>query len=112
MPITVTVESAQANLYQYLNQLDAGTIDKLIATDRGGVNLCQIVTAAVYEAADPGGSAGAEVDVVTAYSGSPGVNTKSLYRMIKKMRDRQAGPDAQKGVGTITAVAKGNIKKV
>lgn len=103
MPITITVESAQANLYQLLNQLDAGDLDKVVVQDEGA-NLFQIVTRAVYEAADPGGSAGAEVDVVTAYSQSPSVYSRSLYKMIKNMRDRQAGPDAQTAKGAITAV--------
>lgn len=110
MPITVTVENAQANLYQYLNELDAATLDKVIATDGvGGAELFQIVTQAVYEAADPGGSVGIEEDVVAAYSGSPATYAAPLYKMIKNMRDRQAAAEAQKASGTITAVIQANI---
>ncbi len=107
MPITVSIENAQANLYQYLNQLDAGTLDKVIVNDSsaaGAAELLQIVTAAVYLVADPGGAASAENDVVTAYSSSPAVQTKALYKLTKNMRDRQAAPDALKAVGTITCV--------
>lgn len=112
MPITVSIENAQANLYQYLNQLDDGSLDKVIVNDGstiGAAELLQIVTAAVYEAADPGAAAGVETDVVTAYSGSPSVQTKALYKMTKNMRSRQAAPDAQKGVGQITVVAFANL---
>lgn len=105
MPITVNVESAQANLYQYLNQLDDGSLDKVIVQD-AEVDLFEIVTEAVFTAADSAGAADAEIDVVSAYSGSPATDTTALYKLIKNMRNRQAAPDAQKGAGTITTVAK------
>ena len=110
MPITVTVENAQANFYQYLGYLDNSITDKIIVLDGvDGAELFQIVTRAVYEAADPGGSAGIEVDVVAAYSGSPAVYKAPLYKLIKNMRDRQGGSDAQRASGTITCVVQANI---
>jgi predicted transcriptional regulator len=108
MPITVSVEAAQANFYQYLNQLDAAEIDKVIVND-GEAELCQIVTAAVFEAADPGGSGAAVVDLVAALSISPATQGKSLYRLLKRMRDFQTDAVAGIASGTITCVAKANI---
>ncbi len=67
----------------------------------------QIVTAAVYEAADPGGAGHVETDVVAAYAQSPGYNTKALYKMVKKLRDKQAGADAQKALGSVLIPAGG-----
>jgi len=106
--LTVTVEKAQANLYQYLNQLDSGDLDKLVVLD-GGAELCQIVKYSTYLAADPAGAAGVTDDIVAAYSGSPAVHTAPLYRMIKRMRNRQAGADAQIATGSITAIAGASI---
>lgn len=107
MPITVTTESVQHNFYQLVRQLIAGDQDKVIATD-DGVNLFQMVTFAVYDAADPGGAAGATEDIVAAYSGMPSVYKAPLYRLIKRMRDRQAAADAQKAVGRINVPAGGS----
>jgi|GEM_PF-6602290 len=104
MPITVTTESAQHNFYQLVRQLIAGDQDKVIATDNGA-NLFQMVTYAVYDAADPGGSAGATEDIVAAYSGMPSVYKVPLYRLIKRMRDRQAAVDAQKATGRLNVPA-------
>lgn len=108
MALNATLEYAQANLYQLLNQLDAGDLDKVIVLDKGA-EVAQIVTWAVYVAADPGGAAGVEIDVVTAYSKSPALYATSLYKMTKNMRDRQAGADAQKATGNIVCVAKALI---
>lgn len=110
MPITVTTEAAQANFYQLLNQLDDGTYDKVIVND-GESELCQIVTKAVYDVADPASAAAAEIDVVAAYAVSPSSQGKGLYRLIKKMRDRLASTAAGaiSAVGTITCVAKANL---
>lgn len=108
MPITVSVEAAQANFYQYLNQLDDALIDKVIVND-GAVELCQLVTAAVFEAADPGGSGAAIADLVGAYSISPSSQGKSLYRVIKRMRDLQTDAVAQTAAGSITCVAQASI---
>jgi len=105
MALNATLEYAQANLYQLLNQLDAGDLDKVIVLDKG-VEVAQIVTWAVYVAADPGGAVGVEIDVVAAYSKSPAMYATSLYKMTKNMRDRQAGADAQPGTGSVTCVAK------
>jgi hypothetical protein len=104
MPITVTTESVQHNFYQLVRQLIAGDQDKVIATD-AGANLFQMVTYAVYNAADPGGAAGATQDIVAAYSGMPSVYKAPLYRLIKRMRDRQAAVDAQKAVGRLNVPA-------
>lgn len=106
MPITVTTESVQHNFYQLVRQLIAGDQDKVIATDNGA-NLFQMVTYAVYDAADPGGAAGATQDIVAAYSGMPSVYKAPLYRLIKRMRDRQAGADAQTATGRIDVPAGG-----
>lgn len=106
MPITVTTESVQHNFYQLVRQLIAGDQDKVIATD-AGANLFQMVTYAVYNAADPGGAAGATEDIVAAYSGMPSVYKAPLYRLIKRMRDRQAAVDAQKATGVINVPAGG-----
>ena len=106
MPITVTTESVQHNFYQLVRQLIAGDQDKVIATD-AGANLFQMVTYAVYDAADPGGAAGATEDIVAAYSGLPSVYKAPLYRLIKRMRDRQAGVDAQAASGSIALPAAG-----
>lgn len=106
MPITVTTESVQHNFYQLVRQLIAGEQDKVIATDNG-TNLFQMVTYAVYDAADPGGAAGATEDIVAAYSGMPSVYKAPLYRLIKRMRDRQAAADAQIAVGRINVPAGG-----
>lgn len=106
MSITVTTESVQHNFYQLVRQLINGDQDKVIATD-DGVNLFQMVTYAVYNTADPGGAAGATEDIVAAYSGMPSVYKAPLYRMIKRMRDRQAAVDAQKAVGRINVPAGG-----
>lgn len=108
MPITVSVEAAQANFYQYLNQLDDALIDKVIVND-GEAELCQIVTAAVFEAADPGGSGASITDLVAAFSVSPASQGKSLYRLIKRMRDLQALSDAQVATGTITCIAQASL---
>lgn len=107
MSITVTTEAVQHNFYQLVRQLINNEQDKVIATDNG-VNLFQMVTLAVYEAADPGGSAGATEDIVAAYSGMPSVYKAPLYRLIKRMRDRQAAADAQKAVGRIDVPAGGS----
>jgi hypothetical protein len=106
MSITVTVESVQHNFYQLVRQLIAGDQDKVIATD-AGVNLFQMVTKAVYDAADPGGAAGATEDIIASYSGMPSVYKAPLYRLVKRMRDRQAGTDAQKATGRIVVPAGG-----
>ena len=106
MSITVTTESVQHNFYQLVRQLINGEQDKVIATD-GGANLFQMVTYAVYNAADPGGAAGATQDIVAAYSGMPSVYKAPLYRLIKRMRDRQAAVDAQKATGRINVPAGG-----
>lgn len=106
MPITVTTESVQHNFYQLVRQLIAGEQDKVIATDNG-TNLFQMVTYAVYDAADPGGAAGAAEDIVAAYSGMPSVYKAPLYRLIKRMRDRQAAADAQTATGRINVPAGG-----
>jgi len=106
MPISVTTEAAQHNFYQYVRQLIDGDVDKVIATD-AGQNLFQMVTYAVYEAADPGGAAGATEDIVATYSGSPAVYKAPLYRLIKRMRDRQAAIDAQSATGRINVPAGG-----
>lgn len=106
MPITVTTESVQHNFYQLVRQLINGEQDKVIATD-AGTNLFQMVTYAVYDAADPGGAAGATEDIVAAYSGMPSVYKAPLYRLIKRMRDRQAAVDAQKATGRINVPAGG-----
>jgi len=108
MSLTTSLEGAQANFYQLLNDLDGGVIDKVIIMD-GEAEVAQLVTWAIYQAADPGGSAGVENDVVASYSGSPAVNTAPLYKLTKKMRDRQAGADAQKAVGSITTVLKASL---
>lgn len=110
MPITVSVEAAQANFYQYLNQLDDALIDKVIVND-GAVELCQIVTKAVYDVADPASAAAAVIDVVGAYSVSPSSQGKGLYRLIKRMRDRQASTaaGALTAAGTITCIAQASL---
>lgn len=108
MSITVTAAYAQANLLQLLNLLDDGTHDKVIVQD-GGVNLCQLATWSVYQAADPANSAGVTTDVASAYAISPSVQGKAFYRFVKRMRDRQAQPDALTASGTITCVAKASL---
>jgi len=108
MPLNTTVEGAQANLYQLLNQLDDATLDKVIVSD-GGSELFQIVTWAVYQAADPGGAAVVREDVTAAYTQSPSAYSNQLYNLVKKMRDAQAAPDAQKARATITCVPKANL---
>jgi hypothetical protein len=102
MPITVNSEMAQANLLKYLNDLDAGTLDKVIVIDNGAAY--EIVSYARYRAADPGAAAEVEHDLVTAYTGSPAVCGNSLYRLVKRMRDRQFSVDTQKAVAVITPV--------
>lgn len=106
MSITVTTESVQHNFYQLVRQLIAGDQDKVIATDAGS-NLFQMVTYAVYSAADPGDSAGVTEDIVATYSGMPSVYKAPLYRLIKRMRDRQAAVDAQKATGRINVPVGG-----
>jgi hypothetical protein len=108
MPITVTVENAQHNFYQFVRQLRDGELDRLNIRDGAdGSTVASMVTYAAFTAADPSGSAGVEDDVVAAYSGHPQVYKGPLYKLVKNMRDRQAAADAQQATGNIAIPAGG-----
>jgi phage baseplate assembly protein gpV len=103
MPLNTTLEGAQQNFYQLLNQLDSSYVDKVNIYDNNQL-LAVMVTWLIYQAADPSGSSGVIEDVAAAYSGSPVVYSAPLYRLTKKMRDREISKlEAQKATGSITA---------
>jgi len=104
MPLNTTLEGVQQNFYQLLNQLDSGSIDKVNIYDNNSL-LAVLVTWSIYRTADPAGYARAVGDIAATYSGSPAVYTAPLYRLTKKIRDREmAVGSAQTALGSITAV--------
>lgn len=109
MSLTVTLRNAQANLENYMDDLVALTLDKLIITDDDETTeLAQMVTNTVYEAADPGLSAPIINEPQIAYTVS---RDKGLYRLAKLLRDHAASlvAEAVKATATIQCVAKSNL---